>query len=261
MPSPFPGMDPFIEGQCCRDFHPGMIATIRELLTERVRPRYVVQIEEYVYLSSDDDSQPRVYVPDVLVAEADLHWGGEPGGNTALAVEPVIHTLAEPDQYTQTYLTIRTRESHDVVTVIELLSPKNKSDGLDQYLAKRANLLATGIHLVEIDLLRGGRRLPTVEPLQPGDCFAFVSGPGEAQRVDVYAWPLNHPLPGIPIPLLDADPAVVLNLQVAFDTVYDRAGYDYALNYKRDLAPPVSAATQAWVQSALRSSIHDDSDD
>jgi hypothetical protein len=60
------------------------------------------------------------------------------------------------------FLEIRDRDSHELVTVVELLSPSNKYAGPDreQYLAKARILQRSPVHFVEIDLLRGGPRMP-----------------------------------------------------------------------------------------------------
>jgi hypothetical protein len=82
-----------------------------------------------------------------------------------------------PERVREAFLTIRERETMEVVTVIEVLSPGNKqagSDGRREYLRKRRDVLLSATHLVELDLLRGGERLPTIEPLPPGDYYAFV---------------------------------------------------------------------------------------
>jgi hypothetical protein len=60
------------------------------------------------------------------------------------------------------FLEIRDRQSRELITVVELLSPANKRAGADreQYMAKREELLKSAAHFVEIDLLRGGRPMP-----------------------------------------------------------------------------------------------------
>ena len=153
------------------------------------------------------------------------------------------------------YLTIRTKEFREVVTVIELLSPSNKASGKGQaeYLCKRANVQSSTTNLVELDFLRGGQRLPTANPLQPGDYFAFVTRPIEGPDIDVYGWSMRDPLPSIPIPLAEPDPDVLLDLQEVFTTTYDRAGYDYALNYLAAVRPPLSADDAAWATQRLAS--------
>jgi len=162
MASPFPGMDPFIEGQRWRDFHTTVITVVREILAPQVRPRYVVEVEEYVYLARGEEDPDRL-------------------------IEPVIHTVPVPTRYRQAFLSIRDRQWHDVVAVIELLSPVNKKrgEGRNEYLVKRSNVFHTPAHLVEIDLLRGGERLPTREPLEPADFYAFVCRTERLPQVEV----------------------------------------------------------------------------
>ena len=140
--------------------------------------------------------------------------------------------------------------------MIEVLSPWNKTpgDGQTEYLVKRANVLRTPAHLVELDLLRGGQRLPTREPLKPADYYAFVCRKERLPQVDVYAWTLQQPLPPIPIPLAGSDPDVILDLQAAFTTTYDRAGYDYSLNYSRAVEPPLAPAVADWRRRCFQSS-------
>jgi len=257
MASPFPGMDPFIEGQRWRDFHTTFITVVREMLAPQVRPRYVVEVEEYVYLARGEEPPDRLIEPDLAVVEA----GREPAadlrspGASSSAIEPVIHTVPVPTRYRQAFLSIRDRQWHDVVAVIELLSPVNKKrgEGRNEYLVKRSNVFHTPAHLVEIDLLRGGERLPTREPLEPADFYAFVCRTERLPQVEVYGWTLRQALPAIPVPLAGDDPDVLLDLQAAFTTTYERAGYDYALDYRRPVEPPLERPTAEWVRSILGS--------
>ena len=109
-----------------------------------------------------------------------------------------------PERKRQAFLTIRERETMTVVTVLEVLSLDNKrsgSDGRREYLRKREAVLESDVHLVELDLLRAGTRLPTVEPLPPGACYAYVSRADRRPQVEVYAWTLRQSLPTIPVPL------------------------------------------------------------
>jgi hypothetical protein len=141
-----------------------------------------------------------------------------------------------------------------VVTVIEVLSLDNKrsgSDGRHEYLRKREAILAGDVHLIEFDLLRGGARLPTVEELPPAAYYALVSRADRRPHVEVYPWALCHRLPSIPVPLAGSDADVQLDLHAIFTTVYDRAGYAYAVDYRRPVTPPLPAADMAWVQSIL----------
>jgi hypothetical protein len=260
MPSPFPGMDPFLEGQEWRDFHHSLIDEIRTMLNPSVLPRYVVRVEEEVFLvpSPDNGANARRadwIVPDTFFVRGE---GGSPrssgGTATRAGIEPVTLTFPALAERRQAFLEIRYRETMDVVTVIELFSPTNKDSrgaGHSQYLRKREKVLSSPAHLVELDLLRGGERLQTVEPLPSGAYYAFVSRVSQRPEVAVYAWPLPHLLPVIPIPLAGEDPDVFLDLQTAFTTVYDRAAYPYTLDYRRPVEPPLSDADAAWVQEML----------
>jgi len=210
MPSPFPGMDPFIEGQDWEDFHTGFIAELSAALVPHVRPKYVVRKERRVYLPM-------------------------------------------PEERREAFLTLRERETMEVVTVIELLSPANKrhgGDGRREYLSKRESILGSTTHLVELDLLRGGERLPTVEPLPPGDYYAFVCRQRRYQA-EVYAWTLREPLPAVRIPLAGDDPDVTIDLEEVFTSTYDRAGYDYSLDYTRPIRPPLPERDASWAAGVL----------
>lgn len=210
MPSPFPGMDPFIESQRWRDFHTTFITILREQLTPRVKPRYIVDVEEYVYLAREDEPPDRIVGPDLSIRETELVGAGTPGRTQRASGHYVIYTLPVPERVRQAYLTIRTRDYHEIVTVIELLSSTNKTagEGRTEYLFKRTNISPEPAGLIELDLLRGGIRLPTVEPLQPADYYAFVRRKQSFRHADGYGWTLREPMPVIPVPLAGDDPDV-----------------------------------------------------
>jgi hypothetical protein len=153
----------------------------------------------------------------------------------------------------QAYLVISDQRRRDVVTAIEVLSPWNKTGrGRDRYLNKREGILASPANLVEIDLLRRGERLPTVEPLTLADYYVFVCRPETLPVVDVFAWQLLDRLPEIPIPLSSGDAEVRIDLQLLFETVYERAAYQYSLDYASELAPPLRDDQQQAVEMLLR---------
>jgi hypothetical protein len=120
-------------------------------------------------------------------------------------------------------------------------------------LAKRANYQRTLTNIVEIDLLRAGRRLPTKESLPGLDYHAFVMRHADCPHTAVYSWSLRDPLPVIPIPLEPNDPDVVVDLQQAFRQTYQRGGYDYTLDYRREVSPELRAAERRWVSQLLES--------
>jgi hypothetical protein len=254
-------MDPFIEAQKWEDFHASWIPALRDTLVPVVRPGYVVHVEERIYLYHPNEERAGLIIPDVAVAErepAGRSDGGTGGTAVAVAITAEILTRPMPERRRELFLTLRDRQSREVVTVIEVLSPTNKragSDGRREYLAKQEEVLMSAAHLVELDLLRGGERLPTIEPLPPADYYAFVSRQRRRPKVEVYRWALRDPLPAIPVPLAGEDPDVPLDLQAVFAALYDRAGYDYSLDYRRPVEPPLSEADAVWVREVLAEAI------
>ena len=255
MPSPFPGMDPYLEGGSWPDFHMLLISEMRTLLSGRIRPKYIVEAERRVYLETDPSDPERFIRPDVAIEMEPYGPSGRAVQTDAVSLaEPVTLTLPMPAEHREAYLTIRLAKPRKVVTVIEVLSPTNKNlrtTGREVYLAKRDGVLECKTHLVELDLLRGGERLPTVQPLPAADYYAFVSRGNRRPQVDVYPWSLRQPMPAIPIPLEPEDPDVVLDLQAVFNAVYDRAGYDYSLDYEGQVEPPLADADAQWAKGLL----------
>jgi hypothetical protein len=155
----------------------------------------------------------------------------------------------------EAYLVIRKTGEREVVTVIEVLSPSNKrlgSDGRREYLAKRQEVLQSNSHLVELDLLLNGQRLPTDRPLKLNtDYCAFICRAEHRPQAEVFEWNLRSRLPRIPVPLLPGDSDAVVNLQEAVTAVYDRAGYDYTLHYDQPLSQGLRPNDEAWLKQVL----------
>lgn len=254
MPSPFPGMDPFIESQRWGGFHHLLIAELAQALVATLRPRYEVDPEERIYVETSSGDRD-MYRSDVAVSKREVPGTTTGHSTVALDIEPTVYTLPMPTEEREPYLVIRKTGEREVVTVIEILSPTNKrpgSDGRREYLAKRNALLRSTTHLVEIDLLLGGERLPTLRPLKPAtDYCAFVCRAFRRPRAEVYEWALQQPLPRIPIPLLPGDEDAILDLQRAIVSVYDRAGYDYALQYNEPLGSGFRPDQESWLRQVL----------
>ena len=257
MPSPFPGMDPFIEMQEWSDFHARYMTVLSELLTPQVRPRYVVRVERRVYLEQPFDA-PGQAIPDVAILER-RGISGPTAGTAVLeestsAITAVECLLPAPEEHREHFLVLRDRETLRIVTLIELLSPSNKragSDGREQYLDKREEIVQSQTNLVELDLLRGGQRLPMQTKLPEGDYYALVRRGWRRRRVSVYAWTLRQKMPPIPIPLQKDEPEPTLDLQAALDLSYDRAAYQDSLDYSQALQPPARPEDADWIKELL----------
>jgi hypothetical protein len=256
MPSPFPGMDPYLEDQVWEDFHFKFNSALSDVLTDGVEPRYIVRAAQRVYIEHGIDADDQVRLPDVAVL-----WNGNPDpiaspGSllTETALAPVECLNASPVERRETYLVIRELPGLEIVTVIETLSPTNKrtsSDGRQQYLAKREEVIESRTNLVELDFLRGGKRLPVIG-LPAGDFYAVVSRGNRRPRTDVYAWSIRQAIPKIPFPLKPGDPEVLVDLQEVFNLAFHRGRYQRTLNYAAALRPPLSPEDAAWRNSLTK---------
>jgi hypothetical protein len=211
MPSPFPGMNPYLEqDDAWHDFHERFCPLAAELLTAQVRPDYIVKIDEHVY----------------------------------------IHELAE-EILRLSRIEVRNRHNRQLVTVLELLSPSNKLAGPDreQYLAKRGELQSSPVHFVEIDLLRGGPRLP-LEDLPACDYYALVSRVEKRPAADLWPIRLRERLPRILVPLRAPHPDAHLDLQEVLHHIYDAAGYE---DYIYDGQPRLEAEDALWARQFVPS--------
>jgi hypothetical protein len=250
-------MDPFVEMQEWSDFHATYMTVIRELLTPQVRPRYVVRVERRVYLEQPFEESDQA-IPDVAILER--RGISESTPDTAVldestpAIAAVECLLPDAEEHREYFLVLRDRETLRIVTLIELLSPSNKragSEGREQYLDKREELLQSRTNLVELDLLRGGLRLPMQSKLPDGDYYALVRRNWRRRRAAVYAWTLRQKMPPIPIPLQRDELEPTLDLQAALDLSYDRAAYQDSLDYSRALQPPARPEDTDWIKELL----------
>lgn len=247
MPSPFPGMNPYLEQVTVwHDFHERLCPCLAELLTAQVRPNYIVKIDEHVFIHELTDASS------ALLGRGDVTV-------TAVGDRPETHsvgTVAAPsrvrlpavDRENLSFLEILDRETFRVITVIELLSPSNKQPGPDreQYLGKRAQILNSSVHFIEIDLLRGGPRMP-MDDLAECDYYALVSRFQERPQAGLWPIQLRDPLPVIPVPLAPPHDDAKLDLQSALHRVYDAAGYEDYI-YRGQPEPALSEGDADWCQ-------------
>ena len=259
MKSPFPGMDPWLERRW-RDLHHRFLTYACDDMQSVLPGRLRARLEERVCVAPNRDP-PRTVIPDIHVIERP---GFDSGGGTATATavdvcEPVV-IYAEPDEeYTEGYIEIIDVESGDqVITVLELLSLSNKQKGFghDKYLQKQQELLAGGVSLVEIDLLRSGEhtialgshrihaRLRT--PYRVCVCRGW-----QTYKFEYYPCPLNSRLPSIRIPLRETDDDIRLDIQSLIDRCYQNGRYDDT-DYSSPPVPALDPETAEWAASVLK---------
>ena len=259
MPSPFPGMDPYLEEPgLWPDVHHELISVGREMLNRQLRPKYHVRVEERVYISDEMDPGRSVIIPDLRIRdvsdseEPQVFQASETA--TATVAEPIVLTTLIEDEIHEARLEIIDGSQRSVVTVIEVLSPTNKvagSRGRASYEKKRLEIMNSPAHFVEIDLLREGIPIQTRELLPKADYCVHVSRRDGRPKGTV--WPILLPqrLPPINIPLLPEDADSELDLQAVLDTVYDRAAYDLEIDYAQVPVPPLPSGYVEWADHLL----------
>ena len=263
MPSPFPGMDPYLEDPgLWRDVHASLINNSQSLLAAQLRPKYAVRVEDRTYVTNEADeaAAPQLRIPDVQVS-ARQSWNSgatssAPGTQTLELAEPMIATTWFEQEMNEHYLKILDREKREVVAVIEFVSPTNKirgSAGRDSFEQKRREIMNSSSHWIEIDLLRGTRMVVVPPTAPPHEYLVHVSPRNKRPTGYLYPISIKQRLPIIPIPLEPGDPAARLDLQAVLDASYDRAAYDLAIDYQSDPDPPLDEELAEWSKQILQS--------
>ncbi len=260
MTPPFPGMDPYLEQPTMwADVHNSLMTELRKQINTQLSPHYVAVITTYVAYETLDIAATSAHaVPDVAVLRRDVPAAVPPATTTtpatATAPAPVTALVDFPTRYAT--IEIRAVGNDELVTVIELLSPANKRPGYAHtgaYLAKRNAILASPVHLLELDLLRRGERPPLNTPVPAATYYITLSRAEQRPTVLVWAVGVQQPLPVVPVPLRAPDPDVQLDIQTALQTVYADAGYARRIDYRADPPPPaLSPEDAAWLAAHLR---------
>lgn len=256
MPSPFPGMDPYLEGSLWSTVHFQLSAEIARQLSSGLSEKYVVLTTERFAVRTPEDmsaSAETIY-PYIGVAEAGKKLKEAPTMAAATSLRPpLLIPTVMLEREPQATIEIRDVASRRLVTAIEVLSPTNKQGpGYVEYLTKRDALLRSDSHLIEIDLLRRGRRVPMKQPLPLAPYFVFVSRADGRPMVSVWPTSLDQSLPTFPVPLLPGDPDVMLDLQLAFTTVYDISHYERLIDYDAPPEVPLEGAATSWAAEIVR---------
>ena len=266
MPSPFPGMDPYLEyPPFWPSVHHNLIHYIQADLQPQLLPRYVVSIEERVFL--EPVGQDRIPDAHIAVPREPIWSERDRGGGVAVALPEAALALQEPEwipaelglEIHEGYIEILDIAGNEVVTVIEVLSPSNKTPGPghDVYRAKQQEVLCSPANLVEIDLLRQGLdsvAAPILKTTSNGRvdyiiCTRRTARPG---GFEVVRFTVRDPLPLVAIPLRTGESDVVLHLPEVFARCYDVGAYAYRVDYTKDPAPSLSSVDAAWAVELLR---------
>lgn len=268
MPSPFPGMDPYLEGYVWPDVHHRLATQISDQLNPHLRPRYVARIEIRMVVDESPQSEVGIIYPDVEIVRRQRNVPPPlPAGDGVLVAEafaPTAPTAASVlIQLPEIEVRLASVEIYDtaqnqLVTAIEILSPVNKrGPGLTKYRAKWWELRRASVHILEIDLLRRGQR-PLVHTRIPDSPYRVTLARAGSGSVHAWAVQLRDALPVLPVPLRSPDADVLLDLGLAIRTIYDRAAYDLSIDYTAPPPPPeLSSDELAWLRDQIGSAHHE----
>jgi hypothetical protein len=265
MKSPFPGMDPYIE-QCglWDGFHNRLIYKIDETLAQILPQGYIIDtaVRSYIVLIETRGKTERLVKPDVAVIKGAERKkpGKRKGGGAATETRAPAESLPMrafiAEKFEEMFVEIYAqREERILVTCIELLSPSNKrpnTEGWQEYKRKRQALLLGRANFVELDLLRGGDKMPMLDPWPDSPYTVLVCRQDRAPYCRVWPAHFRHRLPVIPVPLLDPDPDLTLDLQPLVDQIYALGRYDEQIDYTQPLTPALSNPDAAWLREQLQ---------
>jgi hypothetical protein len=215
-------MNPYLEqADVWTDFHARLVPAIADALAAQLDPDYIVKIQEQLSIC-------------------------EPPAACRLL------ELAEVSVERISQVEVRDRRKRNLATVIEVLSPATKSPGWDRerYLSARRHLLGGAVHLVEIDLLRGGLRV-SLGGTMPGCDYCMLVRRADRPWAELWPWRLRDPLPQIPVPLQPSHPDAKLDLQGLLHRVYDAARYQSYI-YEGTPSPALSPEDAAWAEEILK---------
>ncbi len=260
MPSPFPGMDPYLEDPAFwKGFHTTFLVYLRKGLRARLPKGYYADVEQHIWLEGDEpDERVAFAYPDAFVSTVEIPRSDRSAVSllTPTAATAEV-TFSKPIKKKSTkYVKIVDSQDNRIVTVVELLSPSNKSSGADRrgYLAKRDEYILSGTNLVEIDLLRDGARLPLGRSRLPqADYYALVSRAEHFPRVDLWAFTVREELPNLPIPLKPEHDDVPVSLRDCLDGTYEDADYETRIDYSVPPYAPLRSPDAVWAAKFLKS--------
>ena len=251
MPSPFPGMNPYLEQpELWSEVHSRLIVAIAIAIEPELNPNYRVAVEKRIYLST---SSELVGIPDISLISKES-TPSDSSITLLTRTEPISVQLPLPETIEESYLEIKEIPSNRVITVIEVLSPKNKTagEGRNAYETKRQQVLGSRTNLIEIDLLRGGKPMPILGVKQRSDYRILVSRGSQLPQAQLYAFSIRDPIPCFGVPLQPPDAEPQLDLQTILIGVYNQARFDLAIDYRQQPYPSFKAADREWADTLLK---------
>ena len=260
--NPFPGMNPYLESaRLWPEVHNCLVASIHSCLRRTLPFRYWVIMEERAGIGIHPPPEPpyRYIKPDLGITDV----GGRPGSATTAAAavalpetdaDAVAVLLPFRETVSEWFITISDRNSDELVTILELLSPGNKrsGEGRIQYEDKRNSILESSTHLVEVDLVRQGQPMPAQGYNGDAPYRHLVSRGPNRPAAALYPFGLQAPIPDVAVPLLAGDAGPKIPLNELLHNLYRDDYYANYVDYGADPEGPLSDADRAWLDGLLR---------
>src|SRR5713226_3758202 len=222
MPSPFPGMDPYLEtDQLWPSFQHQLVTCLYQILLPGLVDKYRARVSQRHYVT-----------------------------------EQALFTSIIREEHHEEYIEIRQRSDGRMVTMVDVVSPSNKRTdcGRDAYLEKRREGRSGGASLVEIDLVIQGQ--PMLEYSREGlpdwDYAVTVTRSTQPDRFEIYTATLQKRLPRFRLPLASDDRDMVVDLHTAFTRSYDQGSFGGKIDYQRDPVTTLNAADRQWLHDFLK---------
>jgi hypothetical protein len=277
MSSPFPGMDPYLEApNLWPGFHHKFASELSTELNGLLPAPYYAELEMRPELGIvDKEGERQRIVPDVTVVRYP-RLPKEPGREAVAVMErprrdisPSIDAAMSLGTLRHHFVEIRDpSRGHKLITLIEIVSPSNKRSGPDReaYGFKQREVLESDASLIELDLVRAGRRIlptadlkATIRTIKPPPAYLVLVNrawqrTAFATSYQIFPVGLREWLPCIPVPLKQAEEEVPLDLQFVFNRAYNTGPYRRgAVDYsKLPPAPRLDPEDAAWAAELTR---------
>jgi hypothetical protein len=251
-------MDPYLEDPArWSDVHHSLITYIRDALQPQIRPNYNARIGERVYVVAP----PKTMVPDILIARRQMRETLAQYITERNQTLPIVVTVPASEQR-EPFIEIVHARDNEIVTVIEVISPVNKSagKGREQYREKQRAMFESEVNLIEIDLLASGQPIvaipkETLATLPEHRYLVSVHRATYRDRFELYPIALPQTLPQVRVPLREPDADVIFDLQEIFSQCYANGGYANLMDYRKPPRAPLSTKEAAWVKRLLKTKL------
>ncbi|MEQ1824813.1 MAG: DUF4058 family protein [Pirellula sp.] len=261
--NPLPGMNPWLE-EYWGDIHSRLTLYAADSIGGQLPPTLHAHVEEYLAIEHDPERglpETRSIAPDVTIRESISGQSG-PGSSSVAVLDDletdmeICRRWVEPPTLRRIKI-VDTSDGSRVITVIEFLSPSNKTKkGAESYIQKQRELLDADVSLVEIDLIRRGHWIMAADeqcyPRRVSKPYRIcVSRSTSSIKSEVYLATFARPLPKVKIPLRESDADVLLPLQPLVDQAYENGRYGNIIDYDKLPTFALEAEESSWIQDWL----------